>query len=476
MRSLFTACFSCLMLLGCQSSLSPYEPDADADDEDAQADGADTAPDAVDVAADDGHPHETVDVIPDLPVDIVPDEAPADIVPDDLPVDITPDDVPVDIVPDDLPVDVVPDDAPVDVVPDDAPDTPPDIPVDIPVDEAPVDVVPDDAIDADIVIDDMPPERPEICGNGIDDDGDGRIDCMDGDCLLDAGCAGTCYPLSTITCGSTFSSSNMVEGATDRIVQASCVTWDSWTGPEVAYRLDLADTRLVTLTLNGLAADLDLFLLDDTGDRCDAGNCLARSIAATTDPETITETLTAGTYFILVDGYMDATGPFTLGLSCQIPEICNNGVDDNGDGLADCADPQCAGRPPCVPACTPAETVVCGSILSGSTAAAGATDVNTDYSCGGYSETGPEFTYAFTAAGGGSVTFTIDTLSTTLLDLFVLEDTGTGCDPFTCIGQSTTDDPSDAVTITARPGAVYYVVVDCYADSMGTYRLSVTCP
>jgi hypothetical protein len=28
-------------------------------------------------------------------------------------------------------------------------------------------------------------------------------------------------------------------------------------------------------------------------------------------------------------------------------EICDNGLDDDGDGLDDCSDPQCFGKPPC---------------------------------------------------------------------------------------------------------------------------------
>jgi len=31
------------------------------------------------------------------------------------------------------------------------------------------------------------------------------------------------------------------------------------------------------------------------------------------------------------------------------PEICNNGIDDDGDGLADCDDPDCSGDPACQP-------------------------------------------------------------------------------------------------------------------------------
>jgi hypothetical protein len=442
MRSILIAVFLAYAFSGCQTGLGHYDPDAESDAEDTLEDGADTAPDPVDTAPD------PVDVTPD-PVDIAPD--PVDVAPD--PVDIAPD--PVDVAPD--PVDITPD--PVDITPD-------------PVDIVPEDVPPDE-IPVDVIAEDIPSERPEHCNNGMDDDGDGRIDCMDSDCLLADNCAGTCYPLASISCGSTITGTNLVEGSTDRIIQNSCVTWDSWTGPEVAYQFELAAARRVTITLSGLTADLDLFLMGNAADRCDADHCLARSIAALTDPETITETIPAGTYYILIDGYMDATGPYTLQLSCEIPEICDNGIDDNG--LTDCADPDCADRPPCAPSCSPAGTLVCGSSLSGNTAAAGATDVNVEYNCTDYSETGPEFTYSFTTAGGRSVTFTIDTLSTTVLDLFVLEDVGAGCDPFSCIGASTTDDASDSVTITTRTGVTYYVVVDSYTDGTGTYRIAVDC-
>ncbi|MFH2011063.1 MAG: DUF4215 domain-containing protein [bacterium] len=33
------------------------------------------------------------------------------------------------------------------------------------------------------------------------------------------------------------------------------------------------------------------------------------------------------------------------------PEICDNGSDDDGDGLVDCADSDCANNPACPPAC-----------------------------------------------------------------------------------------------------------------------------
>lgn len=35
------------------------------------------------------------------------------------------------------------------------------------------------------------------------------------------------------------------------------------------------------------------------------------------------------------------------------PEICNDGIDNDGDGLIDCADPDCAQDPACVKGCVP---------------------------------------------------------------------------------------------------------------------------
>ncbi|MFT5646707.1 MAG: hypothetical protein ACI976_001390, partial [Aureispira sp.] len=40
---------------------------------------------------------------------------------------------------------------------------------------------------------------PEICGNGLDDDLDGLIDCYDPDCCADASCAGTFYDACDVT-------------------------------------------------------------------------------------------------------------------------------------------------------------------------------------------------------------------------------------------------------------------------------------
>jgi hypothetical protein len=57
-------------------------------------------------------------------------------------------------------------------------------------------VAPDTGPDAPVAPDQGKPDsfvpQQEICGNGIDDDGDGALDCADADCSSYPGCAGSC--------------------------------------------------------------------------------------------------------------------------------------------------------------------------------------------------------------------------------------------------------------------------------------------
>src|SRR5262249_54152512 len=52
------------------------------------------------------------------------------------------------------------------------------------------------------------------------------------------------------------------------------------------------------------------------------------------------------------DGLIDCADPDCVGnIACKPrmgQEICNNGIDDNGDGLVDCSDPQCKTFPACL--------------------------------------------------------------------------------------------------------------------------------
>jgi hypothetical protein len=180
--------------------------------------------------------------------------------------------------------------------------------------------------------------QPEICDDGLDNDGDGAVDCADPDCATFPGCGGGCVPQETLTCGQVANGTNA--GAPALIDSYSCVGWDE-SGPEYVYAFSVPATSQVTLSLGGLTADLDLFVLQGA---CQPAGCLAYG-----DQDLTFQAEAGEVYFVVVDGYAGAESPFTLTVACggPQPEICDDGLDNDGDGAIDCADPDCATFPGC---------------------------------------------------------------------------------------------------------------------------------
>lgn len=66
--------------------------------------------------------------------------------------------------------------------------------------------------------------------------------------------------------------------------------------------------------------------------------------------EIVVEDLPSGEYFIFVDGYNGASGSYRLNASTYPRELlCDNDMDDDGDGYTDCEDFDCAPPPVCPP-------------------------------------------------------------------------------------------------------------------------------
>jgi hypothetical protein len=83
--------------------------------------------------------------------------------------------------------------------------------------------------------------------------------------------------------------------------------------------------------------------------------------------------------------------------------------------------------------------------------------------------------YQFVPATSGSVTVQLTGMSANL-DLIVLENSSSGgCAPRTCKGQSSTAS-NESVTFTATAGTSYTIVVDGFAQALGTFTLSMSCP
>ena len=92
--------------------------------------------------------------------------------------------------------------------------------------------------------------------------------------------------------------------------QRSTTDFVTNTNPQAFYQFQLNATSNLNLTLNGLSADADLYLIRDANNNgvVDASDIIARSLAAGTTPESINVTgLTAGTYFVDVVRYSGNT-------------------------------------------------------------------------------------------------------------------------------------------------------------------------
>ncbi|MEL6656366.1 MAG: T9SS type A sorting domain-containing protein [Bacteroidota bacterium] len=84
-------------------------------------------------------------------------------------------------------------------------------------------------------------------------------------------------------------------------------------GPEIVHTFTTTEDGPVTITLAGLSANLELFLLNS----CDRGDCLEYSQNSGTQNEYISEFLPAGTYYVVVDGYNGAVSDYDLLVECS---------------------------------------------------------------------------------------------------------------------------------------------------------------
>ena len=134
----------------------------------------------------------------------------------------------------------------------------------------------------------------EICGNGIDDDGDGLIDCSDGDCGSPSNVSAT-------------------------IIQPNCADNNGYieieaTGNNLQY----------AITLTGTIQYQDTNIFEEVP----PGQYVIRVRNSVTGCSTI---------------YIEGSRPWiTIEDAPNCIEICDNGIDDDEDGLIDCDDTDCS--------------------------------------------------------------------------------------------------------------------------------------
>jgi hypothetical protein len=195
---------------------------------------------------------------------------------------------------------------------------------------------------------------PEECQNSLDDDGDSKTDCADPDCIGGASCVGSdCvvnHELGDLGRGDMVSWSFDTSLASDDN-QTSC--GGGMGGPDVVASFTLTHSATVEIGLTqqgyhvfGLAAEAG------PGSWCDAAEMGCIDPGGVGLPVEAAYMLPAARYFVLVDAVSEAaTGLGEIDLVVWDPsvELCHDGLDNDGDGLADCDDPECGSSASCVP-------------------------------------------------------------------------------------------------------------------------------
>jgi hypothetical protein len=184
--------------------------------------------------------------------------------------------------------------------------------------------------------------------------------------------------------------------------------------------------------------------------------------------------LQPGVWNLIVDAFqMGSEGTVSLtlsGVSEAITEICNNGIDDDGNGLVDCADPSCVTSASCATlACRPDQSLGLLALdgtpvsLAVTTTAAG-----NDQSSRCTSGTGgQDIDIDFQLPGTTDLTIQWVQLGSNDFAIFSSEGPLFSCDagaPIACIspgGQS-----SGQQVVKGLPAGSYHLVVD--ADASGT--------
>jgi hypothetical protein len=257
-----------------------------------------------------------------------------------------------------------------------------------------------------------------------------------------------CSNAPALVCGQSVDSTTV--GLPDRRADYGCVPYVE-SGGEVVYRIDVTATTEVDIELGGLAADLDLFLLEG----CDAGACAGASTGVSV--ERLRRCLAPGTYFVIVDGFAGAASPFRLSVACQ----------------------------PCAP-CSPAVTHdTCDQAIAvpthppifrhrGDTRCA--RDDYSDGTCTGYSSLGHDVAYRLSMPPGCRVQVTVRDGSDGIgLDLALY--LATSCDDArgTCVaGADRNLTGEESFTYESATGGTYFLVVDSFGNgTSGDYELEI---
>jgi hypothetical protein len=204
------------------------------------------------------------------------------------------------------------------------------------------------------------PKQMEICNNGIDDNGNGLIDCADPECFNAPNCVNQeCKPDFNVGAIVVNTPGQTVSFSTTTADVENNITCGNKGGKDVVVRFTLKQTAGILLTWDQTGDHVvGLFRTPPPGQQCDADQISCYDPSGRSMDEVAWGEYPAGDYEFIFkalnpgdEGHIDAT--ISAYLNRKV-ELCHNGIDDDGNGLIDCADPACIGVEGCgAPYCMP---------------------------------------------------------------------------------------------------------------------------
>jgi hypothetical protein len=314
------------------------------------------------------------------------------------------------------------------------------------------------------------PRGPELCANGIDDDSDGLIDCMDPDCTGVVGCPGpVCvadHKTGPLVVGNAPVTVNVDTTTANNDQTVSCALGG---GKDEVIEVELTQVSGLMVNCNQSSGDhvLGLFSAGQPRDPCDkhASNC-ADPKTGTLGCSFIFPNLQPGKYFLVVEAFQPGKeGRMRMTLSAtpdHAQEICNNGKDDDNDGKIDCQDSNCSSKPICQgKTCTPDQKagliVKNGPLTNIAVTSTGAGDkAATSCAQGG----GEDGVVSFSLAEGANLQIDYAQFGNHVFAIFDDKGQGFACDAVPRKCQTSNGSPTGTLSFNGLPPGQYFLIIE----------------
>jgi len=244
------------------------------------------------------------------------------------------------------------------------------------------------------------PCAEQFCADTVDDDSDGDTDCDDTECLYDDLCI-TCSPTNLGSSMGPGLSTGSISSADDDVLPSCGMAGAAevefaWTAPyDGTFVFDATPSNfpaVVSVRLGGACTGTELACQAETG---------------ALDPAATAVVYQGEQVLVSVEGVAGATGTYFFGVFDA--EDCDDTIDNDGDGDADCTDSDCTYDPACQ-TCSPSSlgSALGASVASGTTASGHDDDLDISCSSGGGAA---DVEYTWTAPATARYIFDTDTSS-----------------------------------------------------------------